>query len=140
MQEERSLKVVFNTALGFDSWGTTLSQTSLHPEEGGFSFPPPDTWLKVQVGLAFMAFVQNQSVMPCFVRLQFRAWAAKFGVAWNLRSLPFWQLGPVPYSTMGFLAQSLKSSQATRYIVLHCPGRGEHRGFSFLAFCHFSQL
>ena len=108
-QEERSLKVVFNTALGFDSWGTTLSQASLHPDDGGFSLPPPppDTWLKVQAGLAFTAFAQNQSIMPCFVRLKFRAWATKFGVPWHMRSLPFLQLGPIPYSTMGFLAQSL---------------------------------
>ena len=118
-QEERSLKVVFNTALGFDSWGTPLSQASLHPEEGGFSFPQPKP---VQPGLAFTAFAQHQSVMPCFVRPQFRTWATKFVVAWNLRSLPFLQLGPVPYSTMGFLAQSVKSySQARRYIIDGAP-------------------
>ena len=40
-QEERSLKVVFNIARGFDSWGTALSQASLHPDDGGFSLPPP---------------------------------------------------------------------------------------------------
>ena len=84
--------------------------------------PPLNTWLKVQAGLTFMAFVHNQSVMPCFVRVKLRAWATKFGVSWNLSSLPLLQLGPVPYSTMGFLAQSLKSySQARRYIIDGLP-------------------
>ena len=40
-QEECSLKVVFNTTRGFDSWSTTLSQVSLHPDDGVFSLPPP---------------------------------------------------------------------------------------------------
>ena len=117
-QEERSLKVIFNTSLGFDSWGTTLAQTSLPRDEGGFSLAPPDTRLKVQNGLAFMAFANNQTVMPFFVRLRFRAWTTKFGVLWDLRSLPYLQLGPVPYSTMGFLALLPKScSQARRYCL-----------------------
>ena len=60
--------------------------------------------------------------MPCFVRLRFRAWATKFGVMWNLRSLPFLQLGPVPYAPMGFLALSLKSySQARHYYLDGVP-------------------
>ena len=109
---------MFNTALGFDSWGTTLSQASLHPDDGGFSFPPPDTRLKVQAGLAFTAFAQKPAVMSSFVILKFRAWATQYGVQWHLRSLPFLQLGPAPYSTMGFLAQSLKSySQARRHVI-----------------------
>ena len=79
---------------------------------------PQDTWLKVQNGLAFMAFAHDQGVMPCFVRLKFRAWATKYVVLWDLRSLPYLQLGPVPYSTMGFLALALKSySQARRYCL-----------------------
>ena len=87
-KEERFLKVMFNTALVFDSWGTTLSQASLHPDDGGFSPPPPprDTWLKVQSGLAFTAFAPNLAVMPNFVRLKFRPWATKFGVSWHLIS------------------------------------------------------
>ena len=43
-QEEQSLKVIFNTALGFHSWGVTLSKTSL-PQEGGFALPPPPNTL-----------------------------------------------------------------------------------------------
>ena len=80
-QAEGSLKVVFNTALGFDGWGTMLSLASLHSGDGGFSLPPPSTGLKVHAGLAFTAYAQTQSVMPCFVRLKFRAWATQFGVA-----------------------------------------------------------
>ena len=40
-QEERSLKIVFNTALGFGSRSITLSQTSLSANEGGYPPPPP---------------------------------------------------------------------------------------------------
>ena len=80
--------------------------------------PPQDTWLKVQAGLGFTAFGQNPAVMASFVRPKLWAWASKYGVQWHLRSLPFLQFGPVPYSTMGFLAQSLKSySQARRYVI-----------------------
>ena len=46
-QEERSLKMVYNTALGFDSWGVTLTQLFLQPDSGGHKLAPPDTWLRV---------------------------------------------------------------------------------------------
>ena len=85
--------------------------------EGVLSLAPPDTRLKVQVGLAFMAFVHDQAVMRCFVWLCFRTWATNFGVVWNLRSLHNFQLGPVPYASMGFLALPVKSSQARHYCL-----------------------
>ena len=60
--------------------------------------------------------------MLCFVRLKFGAWATEFGVSWHLRCVPFLQLGLIQYSTMGFLAQSLKSHlQATRYVIEGAP-------------------
>jgi hypothetical protein len=44
--------------------------------------------------------------------------------------LPFLQLGPVPYSTMGFLAQSLKSySQTRRYVIDGAPEGANIREF-----------
>ena len=77
-----------------------------------------------------MAFAHNQAVMPCFVRLRFRAWATKYGVLWDLQSLPFLQLGPIPYSTMNFLALSLKSySQATRYCLEGPPHNSSVKDF-----------
>ena len=49
-------------------------------------------------------------------------------VSWHLRSLPFLQLGPIPYSTMGFLAQSLKSySQARHYVIDGAPEGANNR-------------
>ena len=117
-QEERSLKPVYNTALGFDSWGVTLTQLSLQPDSGGHGLAPPDTWLRVQSGLAFARFSGHQSEFPPFVTLIFRQWARKYGVVWTPRAVPYLQLGPVPYASMGFLAQSLKSfSQARRYVL-----------------------
>ena len=79
-QEERSLKTVYNTALGFDSWGVTLTQLSLQPDSGGHGLAPPDTWLRVQSGLAFSRFSGHQSELPPFVTLIFRQWARKYGV------------------------------------------------------------
>ena len=124
-QEERSLKVIFNTTPGFDSWVITLSQTSSPLDDGGYSLPPPpprlDTWLKVQAGFAFMAFAHNQAAMPCFPA-SILGMATKFGVLWNLKSLPFLQVGPVLYSTMGFLALSLSSYlQARRCSIDGAP-------------------
>ena len=39
-QEKRSLNVIFNTALGFHSWGVTLTQTWPPHDEGGFALAP----------------------------------------------------------------------------------------------------
>jgi len=49
---DRSLRMVYKTALALDSWRVTLTQLTLPSEEGGYSLALPETWLRLQAGLA----------------------------------------------------------------------------------------
>ena len=83
---------------------------------GALPFHPRDTWFKVQARLALATFSKHQMAFPPFATVVLRNWARKFGVVWRPRAIPYLQLGPVPYATMGFLAHSLKAfSHARRY-------------------------
>ena len=95
-------------ALRFDRWGITLTQLSLSSDEGCRDLALPDTWLRVQTILPFASFSNKQMAFPPFVTVIFRRWARKYGVVWRPRAIPFLQLEPVPYATMGFLAPSPK--------------------------------
>ena len=111
------MKTIYNTELGFDSWDVTLTQLS-QSNSGGHGLAPPDTWLRVQSGLAFARFSGHQLESVPFVTLIFCQWARKYGVVWTPRAVPYLQLGPIPFASMGFLAPSLKSSsQARRYVL-----------------------
>ena len=108
------MKTVYNTTLKFDGWGVTFSQLSLPADAGGYNLAPLDTWLRVQVGLAFARFSGHQSEFSPFITHVFRQWAKRFGVLWTPRAMPYLQLGPVLYSPMGCLALSLKSFSQAR--------------------------
>ena len=78
---ERSLKTIYKTALGLDSWGITLTQLTMPPEEGGCSLAMPDTWLRVQAGLAFIKYMANNDSFPVLVSDHFQLWAFKYGLS-----------------------------------------------------------
>ena len=114
----KALKIVFQTALGVDSWGVTLRELAQHPECGGFQLPTPKCWLHAQFGLSFHKFLQHPEVFTETVTSPFRTWCTKYGVCLHAWAWPYIQLGPVPYKTFGYLAYSLKSfSIARRYIL-----------------------
>ena len=48
----KTLKMVYNTALGVDSWGITLDQLSHELELGGYLLPTPKVWLHARYGTA----------------------------------------------------------------------------------------
>ena len=94
----RSLKTICKTALGLDSWRITLTQFSPSPEEGGYSLAMPDTWLKVQAGLAFVKYMSHPESFLAFVGEHLQIWDYKFGA--------YLQLGPITNHTMGYLVRS----------------------------------
>ena len=101
---DRSLKTIYKTTLGLDSWGVTLTLLTLTPEEGGFSLAMPDVWLRVQAGLAFIKHMAHLESFPTLVGEHFQSWAFKFGVCLHVHAIPYLQPGPVSYHTMGYLA------------------------------------
>ena len=96
-----SLKSIYKTALGLDSWATQLA---LSPCEGGYSLAMPDTWLRVQAGLAFVKFMAHPQSFPALVGDHFQMWVYKSGVCLHAHAIPYLQLGAIPYHTMGYLA------------------------------------
>ena len=114
----RSLKVVFQTTLGVDSWGVTRHELAQEPDCGGDRFPTPKVWLQAQFGLSFHKFLQQPTTFTPSVKESFCMWCLKYGVPLHAWAWPYIQLGPVPYKTFGYLSCSLKSfSIARRYIV-----------------------
>ena len=114
----KALKIVFQTALGVDSWGVTLRELAQHPECGGFQLPTPKCWLHAQFGLSFHKFLQHPETFTETVTSPFRTWCKQYGVCLHTWAWPYIQLGPVPYKTCGHLAYSLKSfSIAGRYML-----------------------
>ena len=62
----------------------------------------------------------NNDSFPVLVSDHFQSWACKYGVCLPAHAIPFLQLGPIPYNTMGYLARSRKAaSQAWRFL---CEG------------------
>ena len=116
-----SLTTVFNTTLGFDSWGITIQQMAKMKTEGGHELASPYVWLMTQAGSAFSSYVSFPSIFTTPLRLEFDLWARKYGVDCQQASLPYLSLGPVPTKTMGFLAHSLKAFSKARQHVLDGP-------------------
>ena len=114
--------MVFNTALGFDSRGTTLSQASLHPEDGGFSLPPP-RHLAQGTGWTCLYGIRSELVRHAVFRaanvssMGYQIWGF---MAPEVTTPSTARSGPIFHN--GFLAQSLKSySQARRYVIDGAP-------------------
>ena len=116
-----SLTTVFNTTLGFDSWGITIQQMAKMKTEGGHELASPYVWLMTQAGSAFSSYVSFPSIFTTPLRLEFDLWARKYGVDCQQASLSYLSLGPVPTKTMGFLAHSLKAFSKARQHVLDGP-------------------
>ena len=111
---EHSLRTVYKTALAIDSWGVRLKQLSPPHEEGGYSLTQPQTWLRVQAGLAITKFITYPQSFPPLVGEHFQHWAVKYGVCLHSHAISYLQLCLVPYKTMGSLARSLKAASQAR--------------------------
>ena len=74
-----SLTTVFNTTLGFDSWGITIQQMAKMKTEGGHELASPQVWLMTQAGSAFTPYVSTPSIFTTPLRLEFDLWAKGMG-------------------------------------------------------------
>ena len=141
-QEERSLKVVFNTALGFDSWGTTLSQASLHPDDGGFSLPPPPPHLAQGAGGTGLYGIRSDSgshAELCAIKVSSMGYQIRCLMAPEVLTFPTARSCPILHNGIfGTIPKVILTGQT----LCHrwCTGWGKHQGTSSVALYYFPQF
>ena len=104
---------VYRIALKLNPWGITLPILGLPVSEGGFSLMPPKSFLMWQHASMFLQYVKEPATISNILAVPFKHWAQRYGVHCTSATLPFFSMGPVPYSTMPTMAYAAKAYSVT---------------------------
>ena len=74
-----------------------------------FSPMPPKSFLMWQHASMFLQYIKEPATISNILAVPFKHWAQRYGVHCTSANLPFFSMGPVPYSTMPTMAFAAKA-------------------------------
>ena len=116
------LGTIYRIALGLTSWCVTLPILSKLEDQGWLGLCPPATFLLQMAAKPFLFHMRNQHQLPSKAVRDFELWCRQYGVLVSSVTLPYFQLGAVPWKYMGFIALAAKAFwMGRRHVMVTRP-------------------